>query len=99
MLKRLFYVCSTILVFCCACSHNRNIRQITDFTEDWKFHLGDEPQALSIDFDDTNWRLQSRLTLMTQTGDYLIYHMTGVLKAHFQVVIRPVLEVAHCRAA
>jgi len=46
-----------VVICYCACYQNPNIRAITDFTENWKFHPGDETQASSIVFDDTTWRI------------------------------------------
>ena len=32
-------------------------RERTDFNEGWRFHLGDEPEAVNPDFNDEGWRL------------------------------------------
>jgi len=56
MKKQIIITCMAVVFCCCACSQNQNIRRTTDFTEGWKFHLVDETQASSVDFDDTSWR-------------------------------------------
>ena len=48
---------TTIILCCCACSQKQHVRRITDFTESWKFYLGDDIQASSAIFDDATWRL------------------------------------------
>ncbi|MFD2036978.1 beta-galactosidase GalB [Belliella marina] len=39
-----------------ACSSEENPREVTDFNLDWKFSLGDFPEASEIGFDDAGWR-------------------------------------------
>ncbi|MCH7408122.1 DUF4982 domain-containing protein [Belliella sp. DSM 111904] len=39
-----------------ACSTQENPREVIDFNLDWKFSLGDFPEATEPDFDDTAWR-------------------------------------------
>lgn len=38
-----------------SCGKNENIRSRVDFTEGWKFYLGDKEQASRHDFDDSAW--------------------------------------------
>ena len=57
MNTRFFFMFSFIFgLFFCACSQKDPNHRSTDFTEDWKFHLGDEPLASSVNFDDAAWR-------------------------------------------
>jgi len=56
MKEHLLFSCTAIIFCCCACSQKQDIRRTTDFTEGWRFHLTDEPQASSANFDDTAWR-------------------------------------------
>ena len=40
-----------------ACKVNEpNVRQIDDFTDNWKFYLGDDTLAINEEFDDSQWR-------------------------------------------
>lgn len=50
-----FYTLATILC-CCSCTSNQQVRQTSDFTLNWKFMLGDEPQAFTAGFNDESWR-------------------------------------------
>ncbi len=52
--KYLLLILSTILVL--SCHKNENVRSRIDFTEGWKFSLGDHVYASGNDFDDTSWR-------------------------------------------
>lgn len=38
------------------CSNGSNTREKTDFTADWKFHLGDVEGATAASYDDSSWR-------------------------------------------
>lgn len=40
-----------------SCSFQKKVRDTVDFTEDWKFYLGDVPTAYDENYDDTNWRI------------------------------------------
>lgn len=40
-----------------SCSFQKKVRDTVDFTEDWKFYLGDVPTAYNENYDDTNWRI------------------------------------------
>ncbi len=40
----------------CGCGSDAPVRQKLDFNDDWKFHLGDVPEASAPDFDDSSWR-------------------------------------------
>ena len=50
-----------LLFVCCVlisgCGGAVSPRERMDFNDDWKFHLGDVPDASSPDFDDSSWRL------------------------------------------
>lgn len=50
-----------LLLVCCVlisgCGGAVSPRERMDFNDDWKFHLGDVPDASSPDFDDSSWRL------------------------------------------
>lgn len=48
-----FYVLFLILI---SCSTKENMRSRADFTEDWKFQLGDNELRSRPDFDDSDWR-------------------------------------------
>jgi beta-galactosidase len=39
-----------------SCGKNENVRSREDFTDGWKFFLGDNENAYRIDFDDSGWR-------------------------------------------
>ncbi len=56
-MKRISWFGLVVMVICCACSQQRNARHIADFTEGWKFYLGDEAQASSPEFNDGAWRV------------------------------------------
>jgi beta-galactosidase len=47
-----------IILIINACTANKptNVRQVNDFTEDWKFSLGDTPLASEEKYDDSQWR-------------------------------------------
>jgi len=50
-------LCLGIILIISACTANKpSVRQINDFTEDWKFSLGDNLSASKGDFDDSQWR-------------------------------------------
>ncbi|SHF35921.1 glycoside hydrolase family 2 TIM barrel-domain containing protein [Dysgonomonas macrotermitis] len=58
-MKKIYSILSVIALFCflaVSCSSEKDVRQVSDFTEGWKFNLGDEPEAYKADFDDNNWR-------------------------------------------
>ncbi|MEM8524839.1 MAG: sugar-binding domain-containing protein [Bacteroidota bacterium] len=56
MKKRLFqlFICSIFLANCTAPKSETRITE--DFNADWKFHLGELPNAQQADFDDSQWR-------------------------------------------
>jgi len=43
-------------VFLFACSPQMKVRSTADFTEDWKFYLGDDSSAYNLVYDDAQWR-------------------------------------------
>ena len=46
-----------ILLIINACTANKpTVRQINDFTEDWRFSLSDDPLASNEEYDDSQWR-------------------------------------------
>lgn len=48
------------LIFCCilcvGCSSVVSPREVTDFNDDWRFHLGDAAGAYDPGYDDSDWR-------------------------------------------
>lgn len=55
ILKTIIY--SLILIVCLSgCSSESKVRSHKDFTEDWKFYLGDDSLAIGNDYDDSKWR-------------------------------------------
>ncbi len=55
MKKHLYLIVSIGIIFL-SCSVREKTRNVVDFTEDWKFYLGDDPAASVADFDDKDWR-------------------------------------------
>ncbi len=45
-----------LMMIASACSPEKKTRETLDFTEGWKFQLGDDAQAASPGFDDQSWR-------------------------------------------
>ena len=61
MKRNSFLFCSSLLLgtflIISACSANTpSVRKISDFTEDWKFSLGDDSLASNAKYDDSQWR-------------------------------------------
>jgi beta-galactosidase len=56
ILKVALCFASLILVFSCGQSQ-KEVRTRDSFNHDWKFLLGDHPEAVNADFDDADWRL------------------------------------------
>lgn len=55
ILKTIIY--SLILIVCLSgCSSESKVRSHKDFTEDWRFYLGDDSLAIGNDYDDSKWR-------------------------------------------
>jgi len=51
------FLLSGIILTISACTQNKSsVRQINDFTEDWKFCLGDDSLASNEKYDDSQWR-------------------------------------------
>jgi len=50
-------VIGSLLVFMTSCHQNREARIRIDFTDQWKFQLGDTKQAAESDFDDSGWKV------------------------------------------
>lgn len=48
----LFSVCGLLA----GCSPKPELRERMDFNDDWKFFLGDVPEASDVEFDDSGWR-------------------------------------------
>lgn len=46
----------TIFILLCSCSSQEKVRDKKDFTEDWKFYLGEQAEAFAPDFNDSGWR-------------------------------------------
>lgn len=55
MNKCLILSVSALILFFASCSKT-NTRSVNNFNEDWVFNLGDTPEAISTDFDDSAWR-------------------------------------------
>lgn len=51
-----YYLFLLICTFLYSCSSQNKVRETTDFTEDWKFYLGDDSTAYTSTYDDTRWR-------------------------------------------
>ena len=56
MMKLFFASVTLAFLTLISCSTKENVRSRIDFTEDWKFQLGDVELANRIDFDDSAWR-------------------------------------------
>lgn len=55
MNKRIIYFLSLIVLLSVSCTKEKS-RTISSFNEGWTFHLGDVPEASSINFSDSKWR-------------------------------------------
>jgi beta-galactosidase len=51
-----FYVLLAVSMIFGSCKYSES-RIISQFNEGWRFHYGDLPQAMSIDLNDSSWRL------------------------------------------
>lgn len=51
------YILLSILFFSFSCSSQTTVREVLDFTEGWRFYLGDVEDAEKPDFDDSSWRV------------------------------------------
>lgn len=56
MMKLFFASITLAFLILISCSTKENVRSRIDFTEDWKFQLGDNELANRTDFDDSAWR-------------------------------------------
>ena len=54
-MRKYLYIVISLMFF--SCSFQKKVRDTVDFTEDWKFYLGDVPTAYDENYDDTNWRI------------------------------------------
>ena len=54
-MRKYLYIVISLMFF--SCSFQKEVRDTVDFTEDWKFYLGDVPTAYNENYDDTNWRI------------------------------------------
>lgn len=54
-MRKYLYIVISLMFF--SCSFQKKVRDTVDFTEDWKFYLGDVPTAYNENYDDTNWRI------------------------------------------
>lgn len=54
-MRKYLYIVICLMFF--SCSFQKKVRDTVDFTEDWKFYLGDVPTAYNENYDDTNWRI------------------------------------------
>lgn len=50
----LFLFICTVLFSCCS---SKKVRENVDFTEGWKFYLGDDSTAYNTQYDDAKWRV------------------------------------------
>ncbi|MGC9151347.1 MAG: sugar-binding domain-containing protein [Microbacter sp.] len=50
------FLVSFLLITSTSCHSTSNPRFITNFDDNWRFHLGDTTQAQSVDFNDNGWR-------------------------------------------
>lgn len=55
-MNRLFYAVFAIFTLIACNQESETPRIIEDFNENWKFNLGEYPQAYEIDFNDETWR-------------------------------------------
>jgi beta-galactosidase len=69
---------STLLFVSVSCSKDKNVSSRIDFTEGWKFYLGDKEQASSIDFDDMDWRSLNLPHDWSIEGEFSKENMTKV---------------------
>ena len=51
------WVMMALLLISVSCQDNREARARINFTEDWRFCLGDDQKAAEPDFDDARWRV------------------------------------------
>ena len=56
LFRSVLYLGIILIINACTESNPTTVRQIKDFTEEWKFFLDDDPLAFNIDFDDSQWR-------------------------------------------
>lgn len=54
--KYIWFTFLSVLFLSCTSHEKSNGRLTEDFTENWVFYLGDDPQASRIDYDDSQWR-------------------------------------------
>ena len=47
------FICTVLF----SCSSSKNVRENVDFTEGWKFYLGDDSIAYNTQYDDAKWRI------------------------------------------
>jgi len=71
-----FYV--LIFYVLISCNTNENVRFRMDFTEAWKFQLGDQDQASQADFDDSGWRTLNLPHDWSIEGEFSNVHPTKV---------------------
>ncbi|MBL7968351.1 MAG: DUF4982 domain-containing protein [Prolixibacteraceae bacterium] len=61
-----------------SCNSRENVRMRVDFTEEWKFQLGDWENASRPDFDDSNWRILNLPHDWSIEGEFSEDHPTKV---------------------
>ena len=54
--KKYFFVLFAVLLFAACKNEKENPRTVISFNKEWKFFLGDNPDAEKIGFDDSSWR-------------------------------------------
>jgi beta-galactosidase len=62
----------------CSCSYHQDERQRLDFTENWKFQLGDIEKASQPEFDDSDWRILNLPHDWSIGGEFSEDHPTKV---------------------
>lgn len=71
-----------LLLVCCVlisgCGGAVSPRERMDFNDDWKFHLGDVPDASSPDYDDSSWRLLNLPHDWAIEGDFSKDNPSGI---------------------
>lgn len=69
------------LIFCCilcvGCSRIASPREVEDFNDGWRFHLGDVAEASDPGYDDSDWRELNLPHDWAVEGDFSIDHPAG----------------------
>ena len=73
-MKSILKIISVVLLLSACTSFQEEIRIIEDFNFDWRFRLGDYPDATSTTFDDTSWRALQLPHDWSIEGDFSVDH-------------------------